>query len=179
MNLQGSALLAGSDDLRARIENAVEELDRVIRDLRNYIFGLRPGILADRQLDQALQRLVEEFRQRTGVVAVAEIDAGVAAELTGRAGDVIQLAREALSNVSRHAKATTCRVSLYRTAAGAILEVDDDGRGFDPARTTGVGQGLRNLRERAALLGGRTEIHSAVGEGTRVSVTIPVTSHQT
>jgi two-component system, NarL family, sensor histidine kinase DevS len=179
MNLQGSALLAGSDDLRARIENAVEELDRVIRDLRNYIFGLRPGILADRQLDQALQRLVEEFRQRTGVVAVAEIDAGVAAELTGRAGDVIQLAREALSNVSRHAKATTCRVSLYRTAAGAILEVDDDGRGFDPARTTAVGQGLRNLRERAALLGGRTEIHSAVGEGTRVSVTIPVTSHQT
>jgi two-component system, NarL family, sensor histidine kinase DevS len=179
MNLQGSALLAGSDDLRARIENAVEELDRVIRDLRNYIFGLRPGILADRQLDQALQRLVEEFQQRTGVVAVAEIDAGVAAELTGRAGDVIQLAREALSNVSRHAKATTCRVSLYRTAAGAILEVDDDGRGFDPARTTGVGQGLRNLRERAALLGGRTEIHSAVGEGTRVSVTIPVTSHQT
>jgi signal transduction histidine kinase len=173
MGLQGSAMLAGDADLRRRIENAVEELDRVIRDLRNYIFGLRPGILADRQLDLALQRLVEELQQRRGVVAVAEIDPAVAAELTGRAADVVQLAREALSNVSRHADAVTCRVSLYRSERGAVLEVDDDGRGFDPTRTSGGGQGLRNLRERAAALGGRAEITSAPGEGTRVRVTIP------
>ena len=173
MGLQGSALLAGNDDLRGRIQHAVEELDRVIRDLRNYIFGLRPGILADRQLDQALQGLVEEFAQRTGVVAIAEIDPAVAAELAGQAGEVIQLAREALSNVSRHAEAATCRVSLYRDQTGAVLEVDDDGHGFDPAQTTGAGQGLRNLRERATALGGRAEIHSALGEGTRVKVTIP------
>jgi signal transduction histidine kinase len=173
MGLQGSALLAGSDDLRARIENAVEELDRVIRDLRNYIFGLRPGILADRQLDQAIQGLVEEFGQRTGVVAIAEVDPAVAAELAGRAGDVVQLAREALSNVSRHARAVTCRVSLYADERGAVLEIDDDGRGFDPARPTGPGQGLRNLRERAQRLGGRAEIDSTPGQGTRVRVTIP------
>jgi len=173
MGLQGTALLAGSEELRARIQDAVEELDRVIRDLRNYIFGLRPGILADRQLDQALQGLVEEFGQRTGVVAIAEIDPAVAAELTGRAGDVVQLAREALSNVSRHAQAATCRVSLYRDQGGAILEVDDDGRGFDPATPTGTGQGLRNLYERAERLGGRAEISSTTGQGTRVRVTIP------
>ena len=173
MGLQGSALLAGDPELRDRLQNAVEELDRVIRDLRNYIFGLRPGILADRQLDQALQGLVEEFGQRTGVVAVAEIDPGVAAELSGKAGDVVQLAREALSNVSRHAEAATCRVSLYRDTDGAVLEVDDDGRGFDPAAATGTGQGLGNLRERAESLGGRAEIQSAPGEGTRVRVRIP------
>jgi signal transduction histidine kinase len=120
MGLQGSAALAPSEELRDRLQNAVEELDRVIRDLRNYIFGLRPGILADRQLDQALQRLCEEFGQRT-----------------------------------------------------AVLEVDDDGRGFDPAAATGTGQGLRNLRERAEGLGGRAEIQSAPGEGTRVRVRIP------
>jgi signal transduction histidine kinase len=173
MGLQGSAMLAGNEELRGRIENAVEELDRVIRDLRNYIFGLRPGILADRQLDQALQGLVDEFQQRTGVVAVAEIDPAVAAELTGRAGDVVQLAREALSNVSRHAAAATCRVSLYRGEQGGVLEVDDDGRGFDPSRPAGAGQGLGNLRERAQALGGRVEIASAPGQGTRVRVTIP------
>jgi signal transduction histidine kinase len=172
MGLQASAMLAGGDDLRSRIQNAVEELDRVIRDLRNYIFGLRPGILADRQLDQALQGLVEEFSQRSGVVAIAEIDPATAAELSGRAGDVVQLAREALSNVSRHAQAATCRVSLYRGEDGAVLEVDDDGRGFDPARATGAGQGLRNLRERAEALGGRAEIHSTLGEGTTVRVII-------
>jgi len=178
MGLQGSAMLAGSEDLRSRIQNAVEELDRVIRDLRNYIFGLRPGILADRQLDQALQGLVEEFSQRSGVVAIAEIDPATAAELSGRAADVVQMAREALSNVSRHAQAATCRVSLFRDEDGAVLEVDDDGRGFDLATVTGAGQGLRNLRERAEGLGGRAEIHSAVGEGTRVSVTIPATGHR-
>jgi signal transduction histidine kinase len=64
-------------------------------------------------------------------------------------------------------------VSLYQDAGGAILEIDDDGRGFEPARATGAGQGLRNLRERATALEGRAEIHSAVGEGTRVRVTIP------
>jgi signal transduction histidine kinase len=173
MGLQGSALLAGDDELRGRIQDAVEELDRVIRDLRNYIFGLRPGILADRQLDQALQGLVEEFGQRTGVLAIAEVDPAVAAELTGRAADVVQLAREALSNVSRHAEAATCRVSLYGDENGQVLEVDDDGRGFDPAAATGTGQGLRNLRERAEGLGGRAEIQSAPGEGTRVRVRIP------
>jgi signal transduction histidine kinase len=173
MGLQGSALLAGDPELRDRLQNAVEELDRVIRDLRNYIFGLRPGILADRQLDQALQGLVEEFGRRTGMVAVAEVDPAVAAELAGRAGDLVQLAREALSNVSRHAKAVTCRVSLYRDEGGGVLEVDDDGRGFDPATATGIGQGLRNLRERAERLGGRAEIHSTPGQGTRVRVTLP------
>jgi signal transduction histidine kinase len=173
MGLQGSALLAGGEELRARLQNAVEELDRVIRDLRNYIFGLRPGILADRQLDQALQRLVEEFGERTGVLAIAEVDSTVAAELTGRAGEVVQLAREALSNVSRHAEAATCRVSLYREEDGGVLEVDDDGRGFDPAQDRRGGQGLRNLRERARALGGRAEIDSVPGEGAKVRITIP------
>jgi two-component system, NarL family, sensor histidine kinase DevS len=173
MSLQGSALLAGDDDLRGRLQHAVEELDRVIRDLRNYIFGLRPGILADRQLDQALKGLVEEFGQRTGVLAIAEVDPAAAAELTGRAGDVVQLAREALSNVSRHAQAATCRVSLYRDQDAVVLEIDDDGRGFDPATGTGTGQGLPNLRERAQSLGGRAEIHSPPGEGTKVRITIP------
>jgi signal transduction histidine kinase len=117
--------------------------------------------------------MVEEFQHRTGIVAVAEIDPAVAAELTGQAADVVQLTREALSNVGRHAEAPTCRVSLYRTSDGVVLEVDDDGRGFDPAQATGAGQGLRNLRERAEALGGRAEIDSTPREGTRVRVTIP------
>src|SRR4029453_11895363 len=141
MGLQGSAALAASEELRGRLQDAVEEVDRVIRDLRNYIFGLRPGILADRQLDQALQRLVEEFQERSGVLAIAEVDPQGAAELAGwpaRAPGVVQLAREALSNVSRHAEAATCRVSLYRGERGQVLEVDDDGRGFDPASPSGA-----------------------------------------
>jgi signal transduction histidine kinase len=173
MGLQGAALLAGSDELRGRLQHAVDELDVVIRDLRNYIFGLRPGILADRHLDQALQDLAEEFQQRTGVLTVTQVDPRAAAELAGGAAEVVQAAREALSNVSRHAQATTCRVSLYRDADATVLEVDDDGRGFDPARPPGAGQGLRNLRERAERLGGHAEIQSTPGQGTSVRVAIP------
>ncbi|HYT27107.1 MAG TPA: GAF domain-containing protein, partial [Actinomycetota bacterium] len=163
LGLQGTASLAGAADIRGRIEAAVEELDHVIRDLRSYIFGLRPGILADRQLDQALRQLVEEFQERTGIVAVAEIDPAVAAELAHRAADLVQLTREALSNVSRHADAPTCRVSLYADGGGnGVLEIEDDGHGFDPDNPAHVGHGMRNLRDRAQALGGHAEISSVI-----------------
>jgi signal transduction histidine kinase len=170
LGLQGSATLARDPELQGRIGGAVEELDRVIGDLRNYIFGLRPGILADRQLDQALRRLAEELERTAGVVTVVDVDSQAAAALAGVAAEVVQLAREALSNVSRHAQATTCRVSLYRDGATVVVEVDDDGRGFDPATARPGGQGLGNLRARAQALGGRVELDSHPGEGTRVRV---------
>jgi signal transduction histidine kinase len=175
MGLQAAAAMARDEEVERRIASAVDELDRVVRDLRNYIFGLRPGLLADRQLDQALRQLVEEFGEKTGVVAVADVDPQVAAELGSRAHHVLQLAREALSNVGRHAKATTCRLSLHREGHGwAVLEVDDDGRGFDPSTRPRTGQGLRNLEDRAASLGGSLQIESVPGEGTTVRARIPL-----
>ena len=172
MGLQATATLSGDADLDQRIEGAVGEIDRVIRDLRNYIFGLRPGILADRQLDQALRHLAEDFQAKSGVTTVVEIEAAAAAELGSRAADVIQLAREALSNVGRHADAATCRVSLHRQDSLALLEIDDDGRGFDTEAARGKGQGLRNLRDRAASLGGELTIESSPDDGTTVRVSI-------
>ena len=85
---------------------------------------------------------------------------------------MVQFAREALSNVSRHGEAITCRVSLRRGAEGIVLEIDDDGRGFDVGTTT-RGMGLRNLRDRAETLGGKLEIESAPGVGTTVRATFP------
>jgi len=176
LGLQGTASLVGEGEAVQRIQAAVEELDRVIRDLRNYIFGLEPGVLADRQLGPALEEMVEEFGHRSGVVAVAEIDPGTAAALAPSAAEVVQLAREALSNVSRHARAATCRVSLNHDPDANVvrLEIDDDGHGFDVAAGSGAGRGLGNLRARAARLGGRAEIVSVPGEGTTVRVAIPV-----
>ena len=173
MSLQGAAAVAESEDMARRIEGAVEDIDRAIRDLRNYIFGLRPGILADRQLDQALRELGAEFEGRSGVVTAVDVDPTVAAELASVASDVVQLTREALSNVGRHAEATTCRVSLYRTRDGAVLEVDDDGNGFDPTSAS-TGLGLANLRDRLKSLGGALDIHSLNGEGTTVRATLPL-----
>jgi signal transduction histidine kinase len=173
MSLQGAAALAQDEGITIRIEGAVEDIDGAIRDLRNYIFGLRPGILADRQLDQALRELGAEFEQRSGVVTVVDIDAGIAAELASIASDVVQVTREALSNVGRHAEATTCRVSLRRGAEGAILVIDDDGRGFEPG-TAGEGLGIGNLRDRVASLGGSLDVSSTAGEGTTVRAALPL-----
>ncbi|MBI3647208.1 MAG: GAF domain-containing sensor histidine kinase [Actinobacteria bacterium] len=174
MGLEGTVGLAKDEDIARRIESAAEEIDRAIRDLRSYIFGLRPGILADRELDQALRELAEEFSDRTEVVLAVDIDTGVAAELAPLATDVVQITREALSNVGRHAAAATCRVSLRRNRAGtAILEVDDDGKGFDTS-VTANGMGLANLRERVEALGGTLEVASVLGEGTMVRATLPL-----
>jgi signal transduction histidine kinase len=74
--------------------------------------------------------------------------------------------------VSRHAGAATCRVSLHRDGDATVLEVDDDGSGFDPD-TVKPGQGLGNLRGRAERLGGRLDLVSVPGEGTTVKVILP------
>jgi signal transduction histidine kinase len=172
MHLQGLATATGDDNISRNLESAVEDIDHAIRDLRNYIFGLRPGILADRQLDQALKEMATDFAARSGVVTVVEVDGEAASQLTSRAADVVQIVREALSNVGRHGAATTCRVSVERNADGLVIEVDDDGQGFD-VELTRSGMGLQNLQERVGSLGGVFQIESTPGEGTTVRATFP------
>jgi signal transduction histidine kinase len=173
MGLQGTALTAGNTETTDRIERAVESLDGVIRDLRNYIFGLRPGILADRQLDQALRDLGEEMQTRTRERVEVSVDAALAAKLSARSADIVQLTREALSNVARHARATRASVRLQRDGSDAVLTIEDDGVGFGPGKDSG-GSGLRNMRERAIKLGGKLHVSSATGKGTRLQVSFPV-----
>ena len=173
MGLQGTALMARSPDVTGRIEDAVEELDKVIRDLRNYIFGLRPGILADRQLDQALRILGEEIQSRSRAIVEVDIDASVAASLSGRSAEIIQLTREALSNVARHAQATRASLRLARRGSKAVLMVEDNGVGFDPSDNS-KGFGMGNMRARAAGLGGTLDVKTETGKGTTLRVTFPI-----
>jgi two-component system, NarL family, sensor histidine kinase DevS len=173
MGLQSTALMTGSPEQAARIEGAVSELDKVIRDLRNYIFGLRPGILADRQLDQALRSLGEEVQARSGSRIAVEVDRDLAASLSGQSHEIVQLTREALSNVVRHANAKNSAVRLVRTGSSALLSIEDDGSGFD-AKVDSHGSGLRNMRERAASMGGKLRITTRRGRGTSVRITFPL-----
>jgi len=172
MNLQSTALMSGSTETSSRVEGAVGELDRVIRDLRNYIFGLRPGILADRHLDQALQELGAEIQKRSPTQVEVEVDAELAAGVSSNAHQIVQLTREALSNVARHAQAGRALVRLARKGNNAVLVIEDDGVGFDVRRDS-AGNGLRNMRERAAAMGGTLRVTSKAGKGTRLSLTFP------
>ena len=173
MGLQGTALTAGSPETPDRIEKAVEELDRVIRDLRNYIFGLRPGILADRQLDQALNLLGDEMQARSNASVKVDVDKALAADLSGRSAEVVQLTREALSNVARHARASHVVVRLARRGSQAVLTVEDNGVGFDP-KGEASGHGLGNMRARTAALGGKLAVSSEPGKGTRLQAKFPI-----
>jgi len=171
MSLQGASAMSRDTEVQARLQNSVDDIDRTIRDLRNYIFGLRPGVLADRTLDDAIREVCGEFESRTGVVTIADVDPDAASELSSSSGDVIQLIREALSNVGRHAAATTCRVSLRRAVAGIELSIDDDGKGFEGEPATGMGIG--NLRARVERMRGTFDVRSSAGEGTTVTALLP------
>ena len=173
MGLQGTALKAGSPETAARIDSAVGELDRVIRDLRNYIFGLRPGILADRHLDQALRELGEDVQTRSPTKVEVEVDAELAALISSRSHQIVQLTREALSNVTRHAEAKHAALRLERAGKTAVLTIEDDGVGFD-ARSDAAGNGLRNMRERVTAMGGTLRLSSKAGKGTKLRFTFPV-----
>ena len=109
------------------------------------------------------------------MLTIVDVDATIAAELASRASDVVQLVREALSNVGRHADATTCRVALRRADNHAELEIDDDGRGFDPTMPSD-GMGMANLRDRVTSLGGEIGIESSIGVGTTVRILLPLTA---
>jgi PAS domain S-box-containing protein len=172
MNLQATATIAGPGELQERLEVAVTEVDRAISDLRNYIFGLRPGMLADRQLSQVIEQLAADLEEKSGITVAVEVDPGLAAELSAVAGDIVQLVRESLSNVARHSGAATCRVSLRREDRTAVLAIEDDGSGFDD-RVRSRGQGLGNLQHRSGKLGGSFSITSG-SAGTRVEIRLPV-----
>lgn len=175
MNLRATDATADlPDTVRARLVGTVDSIDMAIRDLRKYVFDLRPGVLADRRLDEALRQLAEELQENSGIVTVVDVDARVAADFGKSSAQLVQITREALSNVAQHAGAKTCRVSLMRKGDSGVLEIEDDGHGFDPVRSSTDGQGLRNMRERAHAMGGRFSVESTAAEGTTIRVTLPL-----
>jgi signal transduction histidine kinase len=160
--------------LRARLEGLTEQLSGVIGDVRAYIHGLHDGVGADQSLRAGLEALVREICRRTGLQTTYTVDGAPLSLPEATTHDVLQIAREALANVAKHAQATHTQVRLAYAPGEVTLTVQDDGRGFDPAADPGPEhQGLRNLRARAAEAGGRLRIESAPGGGTTLVVTLP------
>lgn len=172
MGLQ--AVAVNHPEVGFRVERAVDELDQVIGDLRNYIFGLLPGVLGTRALAEALRHLARELEGRCTIVATVEIEEDAARRLAPRAEDVVQLTREALSNVSRHSGASECRIRLAARGDRAILTVDDDGVGFPAPGSRPTGHGIRNMRARVRRLGGVMSVRSRPGRGATLRMAIPI-----
>ncbi|MBI2555253.1 MAG: GAF domain-containing protein [Candidatus Rokubacteria bacterium] len=162
------------EDAKRRLEQLMEGLDGVIRDVRNYIVGLPPERLQERDLSQALADLARGLSLNALLHLDLSLEPGIDRTLAPeQVGHLFHIGREALTNVLKHAGASRVVVSLRRAAGVLRLSVEDDGAGFDPARRSTAGQGLRNMRERAWRLRGSLSVESAPGRGTRVIVEVP------
>jgi len=161
-----------------RVDAAIEALSAVIRDIRNFIFGLRPVLLDGGGLAEGLEDLATELRRSAAVEVTVEVrdPEGAAAALSiERIAELLAITREALSNVARHAAAAHASVLVVADGDGLRLEISDDGRGFEaPSGGPGRGHhGLANMRARSEAIGGTFEVTSARGGGTRIIVSIP------
>ncbi len=184
-----SVLAMKLDDLRGRLDDpaAVEVLAaarglavRTLDEVHRLIFDLRPALLDDLGLQAALRWLVAHHLEPAGVAVRLEMS-----PLEGRLPvqaetAVFRAAQEVLTNVARHAAASTVLIQMGRQGDELVIEIEDDGRGFDPRTMaelapSGRGLGLLGVRERMELLGGSADIESALGSGTRVVLKAPLT----
>jgi two-component system sensor histidine kinase DegS len=144
---------------------------------------LHPAMLDEFGLGVTLEAYVRSFSQRTGIETALvqdRMEARIASDLEIAVYRVVQ---EALTNVSKHAQATSCRVYLQRLPYSLLVTVEDDGTGFERARLDGKnerpGVGLVGVRERVSRLGGTFRLDTHVGKGTRLTIELPTTSDQT
>ncbi len=177
--LLSSGIRAGAtDDMRARMRLAQEQIEGELDKLRGLISDLRPAALDE----LGLAASVKDLAERTQVVYGIEVETTLA--LHTREGAPRRLAsdvetaayritQECLSNAARHARATRIAVELGQADGSLHVRIRDDGQGFDVAGETG-GFGLRGMRERVDLLDGRLTIDSASGEGTEVMASLPL-----
>jgi PAS domain S-box-containing protein len=162
--------------LRQRLEDSLGLVDSTLQSIENVMAELRPPLLDEYGLGAALGWHAEEFSRRTGVqVAVADRDpAGSKNARPEAAVALFRIAQEALNNVLKHAKATRVRLEVSATDEELILDVQDDGLGFDPASARRGRWGMTTMRERAEAAGGQLHIASTPGEGTRLHARVPL-----
>jgi two-component system, NarL family, sensor histidine kinase DevS len=171
-------VVAEPEEVLARVDRAIDGIHRSIADIREFILGLRPG-LSGNDLAHGLHALADELRLTSAIDVELEIvDEETLQRLGPAAGDqLLHLVREACSNIARHSRATRVRMAVTQRPDELVIEIADNGIGFDQtAVAPGRHHGLMNLRDRAVAAGGRLEIDTRPGAGTRLIVHLPATT---
>jgi PAS domain S-box-containing protein len=164
------------DALLARVTESIQSINDGVKAVRTICSGLRPGVLDDLGLAAAIEWQASEFASRNGVhceVSVPPVDLHLDGD---RATATFRIFQECLTNVIRHAQAKSVRVALCQEDENILLVVEDDGIGFIE---TGVSNtlgslGLLGMKERAQFCGGDVHISSSPGNGTTVTIRVPV-----
>ena len=161
-----------------RIHETTAILERLLGQVRQISLNLRPSMLDDLGLVPALRSLLDE-QGRLASVAVRFSAKNMPENLDPEIQTTcFRIAQEAITNAVRHARSTQIRVDLSRENGNLRLQIRDNGTGFDAesAQAQTIGLGLVGMKERAALVGGRTRIMASRGNGATVDVTLPLMS---
>ena len=156
------------------INHAMERARGALADAREMIDQLRSGKQPEMDLEEMLRSEARRLRDTLGIACEVEIDPGL--EIGEEIEEAIyRMVGEGLSNIERHAAARHCWVRLKSAGGRILLEIEDDGVGFDPDERVGVQghYGLLGLKERARQIGATVEIHSQAGQGCLLRVSIP------
>jgi PAS domain S-box-containing protein len=178
MSLARTARLReGDDELVAQFNDMRTQADGVVKMVRRIASDLRPSVLDDFGLAAAMEWQAQEWSQRTGIAC--RLDSSLMPESvaldTEQRTAVFRVFQESLTNVARHAHATTVMATLSVEADRLVLVVQDNGQGIDPsAAATHKSMGLLGMRERIREVGGNFEISSRLGQGVTVRVTVPL-----
>ncbi len=162
---------------RQRIEQAINDLNSTIRDIRAYILDLRPRKLHEENLVDGMHRLMAEFRANTLIDVTLQSPSQDLHLPQPQAVALFHICQEALANAGKHSHARHVNISLWTTSERVLLETSDDGHGFDQNNTKlTLGHGLSNMQTRARNAGGDLEVTSEPGEGTTILVWVPNTN---
>ena len=163
------------ESLRSRVQLSMELARDALREARQSIHALRPAVLDGRGLPGALSVLVSEF-ERSGSLQATFRVSGSPAPLPEEVEDtLVRIAREALTNIRRHAGARHVHLTLSYLGESVALDIVDDGAGFDSAQRASGGHGLDLMTERATGQGGTLDLQTTPGSGTTITATLPAT----
>ena len=157
------------------LKRSMDGLNHVIRDIRSYILDLRPRKMGDEGLISGIKRLMAEFRANTLVeISLTSVDADLIELPEAQAMALFHICQEALANVAKHASAKKVQISLWSTEDRMLMEISDDGNGFNMEHMNiNIGHGLANMQTRAHSVGGDVDISSMLNEGSTILVWIP------
>jgi signal transduction histidine kinase len=164
----------GESELTESTARLRELVVTTLQDVRRLAVELRPSALDDFGLVPALERLVDTFREQTGIDVDLEPQLGDERLPSDVETTLYRITQEALTNVVKHANAERVSIVLTRRDGTISAVIEDDGRGFEEGSGSGNGLGLLGMRERVALVDGRLSIESSPGSGTTLSIEVPV-----
>ena len=156
------------------LDQAIDQLNRVMHEIRNFIAGLGSDLLQGKDLSTALQHMLASLTQNQAIrVRLSVEDRAAQAVSAEQSLHLLLVIQEAVSNCIRHGHAPEAMVSLKMLKQGVRLSIRDNGRGFNQETAKGTGHGLSNMAARARKIGGRFTILSKVNKGTRIVLDLP------